>query len=314
MPYSLLSATSVGFDLARREGGAAVAEALLQALRCDPATLDVVARHHPGAGRAVARAALTDAEALEQVGTPSALAGTAVQLAQEEQLEASRRVLAALATGPLADLAALDLLLGREVLDWTWTPGDAGLELAVRSEEWAPVADVLADALAAAWSAPSLPAAARRRLGAPFVAALHDLSPAVHDRDERAAADPDGLPSAAVRVLAQVSAWSPGDRAAWRAAVDPLRRGERGWSTAMHEASWAAHLSGRVRLAAAGQLRAVQAFWAAGLDPDDGAAGSWNALSGVVQAAVVADLLPTEPLDVLQRPWVVAFATAPPAA
>ncbi|GMA88916.1 hypothetical protein GCM10025868_41660 [Angustibacter aerolatus] len=69
-----------------------------------------------------------------------------------------------------------------------------------------------------------------------------------------------------------------------------------------------------MRLAAAGRLRAVQAFWAAGLDPDDGAAGAWNALSGVVQAAVVADLLPTEPLDVLQRPWVVAFATAPPAA
>ena len=72
----------------------------------------------------------------------------------------------------------------------------------------------------------------------------------------------------------------------------------------MHEASWAAHVSGRTRSLAAAQLHAVQAFLDGGFDLHDGAAGVWNALAGCVQGTAMADLLDEGSLAVLQAPWV----------
>jgi hypothetical protein len=92
-------------------------------------------------------------------------------------------------------------------------------------------------------------------------------------------------------------------RAAWRAAVDEGRADHRPWATAMHEASWAGHVSGRTRTLAVGQLQAVQAFLDGGFDLHDGAAGVWNALAGCVQGTAVADLLDEASLAVLQAPW-----------
>jgi hypothetical protein len=62
-------------------------------------------------------------------------------------------------------------------------------------------------------------------------------------------------------------------------------------------------VSGRTRTLATGQLQAVLAFLDGGFDLHDGAAGVWNALSGCVQGATVADLLDEESLAVLQAPW-----------
>ena len=59
----------------------------------------------------------------------------------------------------------------------------------------------------------------------------------------------------------------------------------------MHEASWAAHVSGRTRALAAVQLHAVQAFLDGGFDVHDGAAGVWNAVAGCVQGIAMSDLL-----------------------
>jgi hypothetical protein len=47
-------------------------------------------------------------------------------------------------------------------------------------------------------------------------------------------------------------------RARWRAAVDEGRAERRPWATAMHEASWAAHVSGRTRVLATAQLPYLQ--------------------------------------------------------
>ena len=71
----------------------------------------------------------------------------------------------------------------------------------------------------------------------------------------------------------------------------------------MHEASWAAHVSGRTRGLAAVQLHAVQAFLDGGFDGRDGASGSWNAVAGCVQGLAMADLLDEASLAVLRAPW-----------
>ena len=71
----------------------------------------------------------------------------------------------------------------------------------------------------------------------------------------------------------------------------------------MHESSWAAHVSGRLRVLAAAQLLAVQAFLDGGFDGRDGAQGVWNAVAGVVQALTMGDLLDDSALSVLLAPW-----------
>jgi hypothetical protein len=67
----------------------------------------------------------------------------------------------------------------------------------------------------------------------------------------------------------------------------------------VHEATWAAYLSGRVAAAAAAQLHRVGAVRAAGISLDDIASGLWNAVSGAVSALVVADLLDDVSCDLL---------------
>jgi hypothetical protein len=85
--------------------------------------------------------------------------------------------------------------------------------------------------------------------------------------------------------------------------VDEGRAGHRPWATAMHEASWAAHVSGRTRALATAQLHAVQAFFDGGFTVSDGASGVWNAVAGCVQGAAMADLLDDASLGVLRAPW-----------
>jgi hypothetical protein len=108
---------------------------------------------------------------------------------------------------------------------------------------------------------------------------------------------------ALVGVLDAVRGLDAAGRDAWRAAVDEARADRRPWATAMHEASWAGHVSGRTRTLALGQLQAVQAFLDGGFDLHDGAAGVWNAVAGCVQGAAVADLLDEGSLAILQAPW-----------
>jgi hypothetical protein len=78
----------------------------------------------------------------------------------------------------------------------------------------------------------------------------------------------------------------------------------------MHEASWAAHVSGRTRALATAQLHAVLAFLDAGFTARDGAAGLWNAVAGCVQGVTMADLLDGDATAVLLAPLT---RVAPPA-
>ena len=75
------------------------------------------------------------------------------------------------------------------------------------------------------------------------------------------------------------------------------------WAPAMHQATWAMSLTGRLRLAADAQLAAVMRSLAAGFTRSDAARGIWNAVAGVVAAAWPPTCCPTRTSHVLLAPW-----------
>ncbi|GAB2694060.1 hypothetical protein [Thalassiella azotivora] len=297
MTYSLVSAASLGFDLVRMPCGEQVAAVLVTALRSGPVELQRIARAHPGHGRALRWQEIRTVSPRDTVRDAIRLAGPALELAVRGEPVASTAVLRRLERAPLGDLDALDRLVRHDVLDWTWT--SAG-DVATQEGFAAQAADVLVDAAASAYCAEVLPASQRRELVHPYLSAVgRDDDPDVADALGPEVAD----------VLTRFATPSASARDAWRAAADEQRTRTEEWAPAMHQASWAAHLSGRVRTAALAQLLAVGAFRDAGFTPRDGSYGVWNALSGVVQAHVVRDLLAEHDWDVLTRPWRAVLGT-----
>jgi hypothetical protein len=292
VPYSLVSAATLGFDLVRLPAGGQVADVLLTGLGADAETLGRLAAAHPAAGRPAAdRAAqaVRTRRARELAATgvpqlrdvPAAVAGADVRTA---------RLVALLEQGTIGNTPALERLVRDDVLG-----GEHGVVGTLDPDLLARAADVLADAATGWWAADGLDPAARRELTAPFAAATAlvtpprpDLGPAAPGVDE---------------LLAAVRELDEAGRRRWRIAVDAVRAQRRPWAAAMHGASWAAHVSGRTRTLAAAQLMAVQAFTDGGLTARDGAEGVWNALAGCVQGLAMADLLDDESLAVLGEPW-----------
>lgn len=291
MPYTLVSAATLGFDLVRLPAGRAVADVLLAGLAADAEALASVAGMHPGRGldreqRGVlavrARRARELAVAVPTVRTV-ADAGSRAEV-----------LVAQLERGTIGDVPTLERLLREDVLGPEHS-AMAGLAPEIGQE----VADVLADAAVGHWAGEVLPPLVRRELTAPFARAVAegllprpavgaDLGPAADDLAD---------------LLAGVRGLDAAGRAAWRAAVDEGRAEHRPWAAAMHEASWAAHVSGRTRALATAQLHAVQAFLDGGFDTADGASGAWNAVAGCVQGTAMADLLDEGSLAALLAPW-----------
>jgi hypothetical protein len=291
VPYSLVSAATLGFDLVRLPAGRAVAEVLLTGLGADAPALSVVAAAHPGRGltreergvRAVrGRRAREMAASVPHLRSASSGGDrAAVLVTQLEQ-------------GTIGDAPTLERLLRDDVLG----PEHAAATT-LDPDELAQAADVLADAALGHWAAGVLPPLVRRELTGPFDRVLDrglGTPPAV-GADLGAAGDD------VAELLDAVRALDESGRAAWRAAVDEGRADHRPWATAMHEASWAAHVSGRTRVLGAAQLHAVQAFLDGGFGISDGASGTWNALAGCVQGTAMADLLDEGSLAVLRAPW-----------
>jgi hypothetical protein len=285
MPYSLVSAATLGFDLVRLPAGRSVATVLLAGLGADAIGLASVAGLHPGRGLARdergalairSRKARELAASVPHVRTAAEGAGdrTAILVAQLER-------------GTIGDGPTLERLLRDDVL------GPEHLARGFLSEdEWDEAAGVLADAALGHWAAGVLPPLVRRELTGPFDAAL-----------DRGLIGLPPVDPALTGLLDAVRGLDAAGRDAWRVAVDEARADRRPWATAMHEASWAGHVSGRTRTLALGQLHAVHAFLDGGFDLHDGAAGVWNALAGCVQGTAVADLLDEQALAVLQAPW-----------
>jgi hypothetical protein len=288
VPYSLVSAATLGFDLVRLPAGRSVATVLLAALGADATALTSVADVHPGRGLARGERgvlAVRSRKARELAASVPHMRGVAAGAAAGDRTAV---LVAQLERGTIGDAPTLERLLRDDVLG----PEHPARAL-LSDDELAEAADVLADAALGHWAAGVLPPLVRRELTGPFDRAL----------DRGAVSGPpvdDGL----AELLDAVHGLDAPGRAAWRAAVDEGRADHRPWATAMHEASWAGHVSGRTRSLAVAQLQAVQAFLDGGFDLHDGAAGVWNALAGCVQGTAVADLLDEASLAVLQAPWV----------
>jgi hypothetical protein len=284
MPYSLVSAATLGFDLVRLPAGRSVATVLLAGLQADATTLASVAAVHRGRGLA------RDERGVLAVRSRKARELAAAVPHMRSAAAAGDRaavLVAQLERGTIGDAPTLERLLRDDVL------GHEHLARGFLSDdEWDEAADVLADAAVGHWAAGVLPPLVRRELTGPFDRAL-----------DRAAVPAPPVDAALAELLDAVRTLDAPGRAAWRAAVDEGRADHRPWATAMHEASWAGHVSGRTRTLAVGQLQAVQAFLDGGFDLHDGAAGVWNALAGCVQGTAVADLLDEASLAVLQAPW-----------
>jgi hypothetical protein len=292
VPYSLVSAATLGFDLVRLPAGRSVAEVLLAGLGADAPALAAVAAAHPSHGldreqRGVL--AVRSRRAREMgVGVPhvrgvAAAAGDRASVLVE-QLE----------RGTIGDAPTLERLLRDDVLGPEHAAG-AGMD----TDLLAQAADVLADAALGHWAAGVLPPLVRRELTGPFDRVLDRgvVIPAPVGGDLGAAGDD------VAELLDAVRGLDDHGRDAWRTAVDEGRADHRPWAAAMHEASWAAHVSGRTRALATAQLHAVQAFLDGGFGIADGAAGTWNAVAGCVQGTAMADLLDENSLRVLRAPW-----------
>jgi hypothetical protein len=292
VPYSLVSAATLGFDLVRLPAGGQVADVLLTGLGADAATLHRLAAGHPSAGR-------SDAERADRaVRTRRAHELAAAGVPQLRDLsdpgggdgDRSARLVTLLERGTIGNTPALERLVRDDVLGPEHSVV-ADLDPAVA----ALAADVLADAATGWWAADALTDPVRQELTGPYatVAAWEafpqpDLGPAT---------------PALAELLAELRGLDETGRRRWRLAVDATRAQRRPWAAAMHGAAWAAHVSGRTRTLAAAQLMTVSAYAASGLSARDGAEGVWNALAGCVQGLAMSDLLDEESLTVLGSPW-----------
>lgn len=292
MPYSLVSAATLGFDLARLPAGRQVAEVLLTGLGADAPTLHRLAAGHPAAGRSDAdRAELAvrarRAHELAAAGVPQLRDVTDPGGSEGDR---TARLVTLLERGTIGNTPALERLVRDDVLGPEHAVV-ADLDPAVA----ALAADVLADAATGWWAAEALADPVRQELTGPYatVAAWEPLP-----RPDLGIAGP-----ALAELLAELGDLDEAGRRRWRLAVDATRAQRRPWAAAMHGAAWAAHVSGRTRTLAAAQLLTVIAFAESGFSPRDGAEGVWNALAGCVQGLAMADLLDEESLTVLGSPW-----------
>lgn len=294
MPYSLVSAATLGFDLVRLPAGRLVADILLTGMLAEPAGLGRLAQVHPGTGLtsdqrgALAIRSRKSRELAASVPTVRGLdTGTAAGGADRTAV-----LVAQLEQGTIGDAPTLERLLRDDVLG-----AEHPFVALADEDEFAAATDVLADAAVGWWAAGILPPLVRRELTEPFErAALPPADPSTVDL---------GPASGDLReLLTGLRSLDDPGRAAWRAAVDAGRGDARSWATAMHEASWAAHVSGRTRSLATAHLLAVQAFRDAGFDGRDGAHGLWNAVAGCVQGLAMADLLDEGSAGVLTAPLI----------
>ena len=292
MPYSLVSAATLGFDLVRLPAGGQVADVLLTGLGADAPTLHRLAAAHPAAAlpeheRAARAVRARRAHELAASGVPQLR-----DMTDPGGPEAGRsaRLVALLERGTIGNTPALERLVRDDVLGPEHQVV-ADLDPAVATL----AADVLADAATGWWAADALDAPVRHELTAPYATA------SAWEPGPR----PDLGPVAAglAELLGEVRALDETGRRRWRLAVDAGRAQRRPWAAAMHGAAWAAHVSGRTRTLAAAQLMTVAAFVEGGFSPRDGAEGVWNALAGCVQGLAMADLLDEESLTVLGSPW-----------
>ncbi|HLL64228.1 MAG TPA: hypothetical protein VK453_00605 [Micromonosporaceae bacterium] len=314
--YSLVSAPVLGYDLARLQGGSAVAGILLRAMTLTPSELTAVAA---GPVDDDERAELwSDVEVAAQRRRELREQSAAAELAlgADPGGEPSLELAGALTVMERTPLGTVDGLLHcvrHDVLDWTWRAGlprqrhrTGGSAEPARTEQSMPAGRataVLCDALAAAYLVDLLPQSSSRRLAAAW-AGVESTLPVQP-------ADLGPQQDVIKRVLGRVAGLPAADLTGLVRASDNTRAALTDWAPAVHAASWAVFLSGRTRAAAAAQMLLVAAVDHAGITVADRAGGVWNLLSGAVQALVVRDLLDTHTYHRLLDPFLAGLGPIP---
>jgi hypothetical protein len=289
--YTLLGASVLGFDLVRRVGGGAVASLLVESLAVAPEDLPVLASARP-LGLLTAR----DRDEVERATERSPLSTALGRMSRLVEEGRVKEALQLIERAPMAGLADLLDCVRNEVFDWTWQGTGAGR---TRSDEAATAVAVVCDAVAAAYHPTTLRDGLARQLIEPWATAQAAL-PRRHLHLGPANDELDVLLARLARLDRQ------GHIRLLEAAGEARSRG--GWARAMHSASWAVHMADRVRPSAAAQLRAVRVLSDADVSVTDAAAGTWNVVSGAVQATVVKDLLDDESAALLLDPVTQALA------
>lgn len=325
---SLLNSSALGFDLVRLKNGPLVADMILGALAIRPEDLAHLSTAVPAEGRAPAwggadvrppspathgprssspdgssrprapRRGLTvppsDLPNGVRVPPPGELTvrdvpARASQL--ETQADTSLSALASLLrSATIGSLEALVAMMRREVFAWTWQGSPDGEPLASRSPEAGELATTCLAAVTAAYGAVDV--------ADPHVDDAVSRWYRLHGRLPRRSV-PLGPQQMQVAVLlARISSLQPHEV---HGVLEAYHRHQPAqlWAPAVHEATWAAYLSGRVAAAAAAQLHLVAAVRQAGVSLDDVAGGFWNAASGAVSGMVVSDLLDDVSCDLL---------------
>lgn len=290
--HTLVSASALGFDLSRLPGGGRIAEVMLRALAAEPGDLPILAA-------AYADTPERDLAWLELTAAGAAAPTFDAAAAEVRRLGAGHADAGAFAVRLLERvlLGSLDGLLTcvrHDVFDWTWrapSGDDEGDRVAVQDERERRAVAVVCDAVAAGWSEHLVPPETRRVLTGGWVRATRELAPRTasfgphHDTIAGVLQVLERLPARGRRALADAGGGLPGQ-----------------WAQSVHEATWAVHLAGRVRPAAAGQFAAVAALRQAGVTSLEAASGAWNAVSGGLQALVVRDLVDSAVAEPLLAP------------
>lgn len=296
--YSLVSSSLLTIDLVRHPNGVELADVLERALcltQRDIVALEAAFENTPE--RRAAWVAVQEATS----GTPRLLSVLASARAAFDDGEPApvelSRIGHDLSTTPMGSLPELLAMVERDVLDWT---RDTHGDLVVQRHT--PGVAVVRDAVAAAYTrlvvAPEHIAALTESWNAVF----GDLPAVDLAGDEYGPQTP--VVRRAVDMVARLdlAAFQDLNASYWREF-----RTDQGWAPAMHAASWAAVLSGRLRPVAAAQLALLRAMLLGGLPAMIGASGVMMAATAAMQAVVLADVLDTATYDALTAAWVGAF-------
>jgi hypothetical protein len=292
--YSLVSPSVLCMDLVRHDNALGVLDVLDRAItlgQVDVEALESAHRDDDARDRAWAEVERLTGDTPKLSDAVAAVRQTIADAGFDTVMEtgfADR-----LSRTPMFGLPHLLSMVRNDVLDWTW---ERSREVSVCRHPAA--AAVVVDAVAAAYVRDRLSIQAYARLGGPW-SALHFGVPTALPGD-----DAFGPQSRRLRELVETLArLSAEDFDTLEHIANAARTAGTDWSKLMHNATWAAYMSGRLRPAARAQIAATRALLLAGLTPMAAATGVMRVVTAVVQAVVVTDLLDSRTYDELVSPW-----------
>jgi len=293
--YSLVSSSLLTIDLVRHPNGVELADVLERTLHLTGDDMNALQAAFDDSPER--RAAWSAVQAATD-GTPRLLSVLAsVRDALNSSDTASpdlRGVGERLSVTPMGNLLELLTMVERDILDWT---RESHGDLVVQHHNHAVAA--VRDAVAAAYARAAVDGALCDLLAEPWAAVFGDLPATPLTGDEY------GPQTAVVRrAVDLVASLSVPDFERLNAAYWASYTPEVGWAPAMHAASWAASMSGRLRPVAGAQLALLRAMLIAGLPRLIGASGVMMAGTAAMQATVLADVLDTQTYDTLTAAWV----------